>query len=70
MLFAVMNLSTVLQLEGAQGFQGPQQDLEKQMVKGGVIQNVSIFYCNLTQQIHLQVIYESVALHKCYRELA
>lgn len=26
-LLAVMNLSAVLQLEGAQGFQGPQQDL-------------------------------------------
>lgn len=29
MLLAVMNLSTVLQLEGAEGFQGPQQNLEK-----------------------------------------
>jgi len=27
MLLAVVNLSAVLQLEGAQGFQGPQQDL-------------------------------------------
>lgn len=50
MLLAVMNLSAVLQLEGAQGFQGPQQNLGKQMVKARVMKNTRnafIFHCNL-----------------------